>query len=328
MTLSRLAARSTLLSSHCGNRMILSQSIRSSARTQPNNFTSAGKRQSWREWFMAPSTGGSFSVGRGVVAGASALGLGSLCWYGAGMANGVGIADKSMLWSPEVRQRVSDTYLYFGGGIAATAASAVAVSRSPRLMHMFTRNSLLSLGATIAALIGTSVVTQSLPYTPGLGSKQLAWLAHAALLGGVVAPLSLMGGRVIVQAAWTTAGLCGGLSALAWCAPSEKFLNMGGPLALGLGAMFATSVGSFFVPANTRLFAGMASFWIYGGLVLFSMFLLHDTQKIAAKAENYPLYASRPFDPINASMGIYMDTMNIFIRLAYILGMGGGNKRR
>lgn len=34
-----------------------------------------------------------------------------------------------------------------------------------------------------------------------------------------------------------------GLSALAMCAPSEKFLNMGGPLAIGLGVVFVSSLG-------------------------------------------------------------------------------------
>ena len=34
-----------------------------------------------------------------------------------------------------------------------------------------------------------------------------------------------------------------GLSTLAVCAPSEKFLNMGGPLAMGLGVVFVSSVG-------------------------------------------------------------------------------------
>jgi hypothetical protein len=29
------------------------------------------------------------------------------------------------------------------------------------------------------------------------------------------------------------------------CAPSEKFLNMGGPLAVGLGLVFASSIGKF-----------------------------------------------------------------------------------
>ena len=34
-----------------------------------------------------------------------------------------------------------------------------------------------------------------------------------------------------------------GLSTLAVCAPSEKFLNMGGPLAMGLGVVFMSSLG-------------------------------------------------------------------------------------
>ena len=300
MALSRLAVRGCMLGSNLatGNRMILSQGLRSQARSQAQNI--GAKRQSMKEWLMSPTTGGNFSIGRGVLAGASALGLGALCFYGAGFSNTVGIADRSMMWSPMVKQRIADTYWYFGGGIAATAASAVAVSRSPRLMMMFTKNSWVSIGLTVAALIGTSVVTQTIPYQPGFGAKQVAWLAHAALLGGVIAPLSLMGGSIIVQAAWTTAGVCGGLSALAWCAPSEKFLNMGGPLAIGLGGMFAASIGSFFVPPHTRLFAGLTSIWIYGGVVLFSLFLLHDTQKIAHKAETYPVYAVRPYDPVNA----------------------------
>lgn len=40
-----------------------------------------------------------------------------------------------------------------------------------------------------------------------------------------------------------TAGVVGGLSAVAICAPSEKFLSIGGPLAIGLGVVFASSLG-------------------------------------------------------------------------------------
>lgn len=35
----------------------------------------------------------------------------------------------------------------------------------------------------------------------------------------------------------------GGLSAVAVCAPSERFLSIGGPLAVGLGVVFASSLG-------------------------------------------------------------------------------------
>ena len=36
---------------------------------------------------------------------------------------------------------------------------------------------------------------------------------------------------------------CAGLSTLAVCAPSDKFLYMGGPLAMGLGVVFVSSIG-------------------------------------------------------------------------------------
>lgn len=62
-------------------------------------------------------------------------------------------------------------------------------------------------------------------------------------MGAVIAPLTLLGGPLMVRAAWYTAGIVGGLSTVAMCAPSEKFLNMGGPLAVGVGVVFASSLG-------------------------------------------------------------------------------------
>jgi len=108
------------------------------------------------------------------------------------------------------------------------------------------------------------------------------------------------------------------------CAPSEKFLNMGGVLGAGLGAVFVASIGSAFLPPTTRLGSGLYAISMYGGLVLFSLFLLYDTQKIIKKAETHPIVPA--FDPVNASMGIYMDTVNIFIRIAMMLA--GGNRKK
>ncbi|KAF4526003.1 hypothetical protein B566_EDAN000795 [Ephemera danica] len=47
-----------------------------------------------------------------------------------------------------------------------------------------------------------------------------------------------------------TAGVVGGLSAVACCAPSDKFLYMGGPLAIGMGVVFAASIGEFREPKS------------------------------------------------------------------------------
>lgn len=53
------------------------------------------------------------------------------------------------------------------------------------------------------------------------------------------------------------------------------------------------------------------------------MYLLYDTQKIVHKAEN-----DNEFDPINESLEIYLDAINIFIRIVSILAHESNNKTK
>jgi growth hormone-inducible transmembrane protein len=270
-----------------------------------------------------PLTDTPLRMGRGLVAGASFIGLGALAFYGLGLSSEVGIAEKSALWPQYVRERVHKTYGYLGGGLGITAFAGYLASKSPMLLELFSRNSLVASLAMIAAVVGTGMITQSLPYDPNnINTKHLAWVIHASLLGAMLAPMALLGGAVVTRAAWYTAGIVGGLSTIAATAPSEKFLSMGGPLAVGLGAVFASSVAGMFLPPTTRLGLGLYSISLYGGLVLFSMFLLYDTQKIVHQAERAPHY-----DPINNSIHIYLDILNIFVRMVTILS-GGGSRRK
>ncbi|XP_055919565.1 growth hormone-inducible transmembrane protein-like [Eupeodes corollae] len=284
--------------------------------------------QTLKEKLMGPPGENAYSIGKGAAAGAAAVGMGALCYYGVGLGSPTTIQHNSMLWPQYVRERIHTTYGYFGASVALTAASAVAVFRTPRLLNLVTRNGWMSMVGTMAVMIGSGMATQAIPYSPGLGAKQLAWAAHCAIIGGVVAPLCFLGGPILTRAALYTAGIVGGLSTVAVCAPSDKFLYMGGPLAIGLGFVFASSLASMWLPPTTMLGAGLASMSLYGGLVLFSGFLLYDTQRIVRKAESYPaLFTERPFDPVNESLSIYMDTLNIFIRIASILA-GGGQRRK
>ncbi len=59
-------------------------------------------------------------------------------------------------------------------------------------------------------MIGSGMVVRSLPYKEGIGSKQLAWLVHSSVIGAVIAPLTLLGGPLLVRAACYTAGVVGG----------------------------------------------------------------------------------------------------------------------
>jgi len=80
----------------------------------------------------------------------------------------------------------------------------------------------------MVALIGAGIATRSIEYKEGFGAKQAAFLGHNALVGAVIAPLSMLGGPIILRAAIMTAGIVGALSAIAVSAPSERFLNWGG----------------------------------------------------------------------------------------------------
>lgn len=72
-----------------------------------------------------------------------------------------------------------------------------------------------------------------------------------------------MGGPILTRAAWYTAGIVGGLSATAITAPSEKFLMMSGPLAMGFGVVFMANIGTFFLPPGSALGASELIFKIY-----------------------------------------------------------------
>eukprot|EP00092_Neocalanus_flemingeri_P017071 GFUD01018462.1.p2 GENE.GFUD01018462.1~~GFUD01018462.1.p2 ORF type:complete len:330 (+),score=79.38 GFUD01018462.1:223-1212(+) len=293
-----------------------------------NAFSRMARRKTLKETAMAPEQGTAINMGQGALAGAAVVGLGALAFYGAGMSGEMGAVDKAVMWPQYVKERVKDTYMYFGGSLVATAGTAAAIFRSPAAMNIVSRGGLMAMGVSIAAMIGSSMVARSIPYSPGFGAKQLAWLAHCAVVGAVIAPICLLGGPILTRAAWYTAGMVGGLSTVAVCAPSDKFLYMGGPLAMGLGIVFCASIGSAFLPPTTALGAGMYSVAMYGGLILFGAFLLYDTQKIIHKAERHPAgYGAAPFDPVNASISIYMDTVNIFIRIAMLLAGRGNNKK-
>ena len=86
---------------------------------------------------------------------------------------------------------------------------------------------------------------------------------------------------------------------------------MGGALAIGLGGMLGVSILSMFNPASPALY----NIWMYGGLGLFSLFVLYDTQMILQRAKTM-----QNFDPIGNSIHIYMDAVQIFIRFAMIFG--------
>ena len=59
-------------------------------------------------------------------------------------------------------------------------------------------------------MMTTGYVCRSLEYREGFGGKQMAWMLHSAVIGGIVAPLTMLGGPIMLRAALYTAGVVGG----------------------------------------------------------------------------------------------------------------------
>lgn len=90
----------------------------------------------------------------------------------------------------------------------------------------------------------------------------------------------------------------------------------GGALGMGCAGMMGIGIASMFWPSQA-----LFNLWLYGGLVLFSAFVLYDVQKIIHHAKTMPRY-----DPIQQSLGIYLDTIILFERFLIIF-MQNKNKK-
>ena len=112
------------------------------------------------------------TLGQGLVAGASILGLGSWAYYGLGFGNAAGIIDKSAQWPQLVRDRVKSTYTYLGASLGATALSAMAILRSPTLMNLAMRN-------TIAVRVSFSDTSQPYGFNSEKKRSFLGFTGHS-----------------------------------------------------------------------------------------------------------------------------------------------------
>ena len=89
-------------------------------------------------------------------------------------------------------------------------------------------------------------------------------------------------------------------------------------LVAGLIAVCIASIGSVALPATAiRTISVMENVSLYGGLVVFSGLVLWDTKKIIEHAEK--AHDKRQLSPINESLGIYLDFINIFLRILKIM---------
>jgi len=226
-------------------------------------------------------------------------------------------------FSPLVKEHFHSTYAHLAGGLGMTGAFAYVFHRTGWSRRVLTMNKWAYLGVSLVGTLGTLFATQAIDEHRSPGLKYGAWTLFNGAMALSLAPIFFIQPALIGRAALMTTGIVGSISAVGMTARREQYLWLGAPLMAGLVAVCLASLGSALLPATAiRTVTALQSFSLYGGLALFSGFVLWDTKKIIAHAEN--AYHKQQLSPVNDALGIYLDFINIFIRILFILD----NRRR
>ncbi len=137
--------------------------------------------------------------------------------------------------------------------------------------------------------------------------------------------LAFVPGALLARAGLYTVAMMGSLAVVGATAKQEKYLYIGGPLLAGAAIVAASGFAPLLLPVTAvRTLAFTESIWLYGGLAVFGGFTLYDVQKVLHHARLAQAgYMKR--DPVNESISLELDFLNIFIRMVQILSM---NQRR
>lgn len=154
------------------------------------------------------------------------------------------------------------------------------------------------------------------------------WTAFNATQAAFVAPmLAFVPPALLGRAGLYTLAMMGALSIVGATAKQEKYLYIGGPLLAGAAIVAMSGLAPLVVPATAvRTLAFTENLWLYGGLAVFGGFTLYDVQKVLHHARLAERGAMRR-DPINESISLELDFLNIFIRMVQILMLQQNRKR-
>jgi FtsH-binding integral membrane protein len=144
-------------------------------------------------------------------------------------------------------------------------------------------------------------------------SQRYLWSLSFAFFKGIsIAPLldyaSIQSDAIVPVALASTCVVLLSFTLSVILTPSPQFIKIGGFLGSLMTVTSLLSLLNLFLRSSS-----LFSLELYSGLILFSLFLIHDTQSIIEKTE----MGSR--DYLLHSMELYTDVIAIFVRLVLIL---------
>lgn len=220
---------------------------------------------------------------------------------------------------PFERAYLNDTFLHTGLGIGIIGASARAMFQSGFMYRMMATNPWVVCIGGLALSFGTMMGTRATS-PDNFVQKYALWGAFNATQGALLAPLLFMAPpAIIARAGLYTMAMMGSISFVGATAKQDKYLYIGGPLLAGVALVAVSGFAPLVLPATAvRTLAVTENIWLWGGLAVFGGFTLYDVQKILHHAR----LAERgliPKDPVNESISLELDFLNIFVRMVQIL---------
>ncbi|KAJ3286440.1 hypothetical protein HK104_009046 [Borealophlyctis nickersoniae] len=208
--------------------------------------------------------------------------------------------------SPSIRKHVQNVYTNMAVMLLISAVGAyLDLTRALPLL----RGGLLSMVATMGCLIAFA----ALPATPANENtrKYLLYgfaLAKGLSLGPLLEQALYINPLNVFAALAATALLFGCFSMSVLVAGRRDMLYVGGVLSSAISVLGILSLINIF--AGSR---AIFSLELYLGLLVFSLYVVYDTQLMIAKAE----LGSR--DYLSHSMELYVDLVGLFVRILIIL---------
>ncbi|KAL7807810.1 Bax inhibitor family protein [Trichoderma aethiopicum] len=225
------------------------------------------------------------------------------------------------------REYLNNTFLHTGLGVGIIGLTARQMVQSGFVYRLMVTNpwvvGLGGLALSFATMIGTRSISPD-NYIP----KYALWTAFNATQAAFVAPLlAFVPVPVLARAGLYTIAMMGSLSIVGATAKQEKYLYIGGPLLAGAAIVAASGFAPLLLPATAvRTLAFTESIWLYGGLAVFGGFTLYDVQKVLHHARLAQAGVIKR-DPVNESISLELDFLNIFIRFVQILSMNQNRRK-
>jgi FtsH-binding integral membrane protein len=164
--------------------------------------------------------------------------------------------------------------------------------------------------------------TKKVANRPSYLPKYACWTAFNATQAALIAPLmTIAPPALLARAGLYTLAMMGSISIVGATAKQDKYMYIGGPLLAGAAIVAVSGFAPLVLPATAvRTLALTEKLWLYGGLAVFGGFTLYDVQKVLyhARAAQRGIIKE---DPVNESISLELDFLNIFVRMVQMLMM-------